>query len=117
MITNIPYTAPASPLPHPGLLYAPVTDWLGWLITLLALCAMPLMTRQGRESLKALWAPVGAFLRSLCCPWACFLWTALPGAFLEAVRPVIAPAFLQNSIGREQLRRLAFSGYMRPVLT
>ena len=60
-LTSLQPVAPVT-VTHGGLLNASVTDGLGWLITLLALCAMPMLTRQGRDSLKALWAPVGSFL-------------------------------------------------------
>ena len=68
----IPYHAPAETATH-GYLQSP--DW--WVplaygvVALLALCCVP---GQMRESIKALWAPVGAFLRRLYVPWLWGSW-------------------------------------------
>ena len=60
MVSSIPYTAHAAPTPH-GLLASP--DWWTWLAYLMVLpLAWCLMPGQLRESVKALWAPVAAFL-------------------------------------------------------
>ena len=66
MISNIPYTAPAAPLPHPGLLYASGADIVTWaMYALCAVAALWLMPTGFRESLASLWAPVGAWLARL----------------------------------------------------
>ena len=60
MMHSIPFTAPIAPTPH-GLLASPY--WWTWLAYLLVLpAAWCLMPGQLRESVKALWAPVAAFL-------------------------------------------------------
>ena len=109
------------PVAPTGLLYTPGQDiaflaFFGF-VALMSLCLMP---GQARESIKELWAPVGAFLRSLCCPW---LWEGLfiAGSVLCVLRALYGRcqyAYVRcTDAAREQLRRLAFSGYMRPVLT
>ena len=114
----IPYAAPVT-VSHGGLLNSP--DW--WvplaygLVLLLALCCVP---GQLRESAKALWAPAAAFLRRLYVPW---LWEGLfiAGSVLCVLRALYGRcqyAYVRcTDAAREQLRRLAFSGFMRPVLT
>ena len=120
MTINIPYHAPAAPQAHPGLLYAPDLIW--WLYGAIVLTlALFLMPGQLRESIKALYAPLGSFLRSLCCPWlwaGVFVHSFLAGAYRGCEN--ISLAFLWNLIdwGREQLRRLAvFWGFEQPCLT
>ena len=70
---------------HGGLLNAPMTDWLTWMITGLAMLAgWFLVPGQLRESAIALFAPVRRFLRSLCCPWlweGVFVQSFLAGAY------------------------------------
>lgn len=119
MISSIPYTAPAAPVPH-GLLNAPATDWASW--ALYAMCAVAviwLMPGQIKASLASLWAPVGRALAALRCPW---LWM---GAFalvplLAALRPILvilgSVAILMVSTVVLMVR-LAYSGFDRPVLT
>ena len=114
----IPYHAPVT-VSHGGWLQSP-----GWwyplayaLIAVLALCCVP---SQARESLRALWAPAAAFLRRLYVPrlWAgLFVWSALSGAFLAPLWAVLWPVKPLNASRVEQLRRLAYPGFDRPVLT
>ena len=112
---NIPYTAPAAPVAH-GLLNMPTTDLLGYvLICLFALVGLFLMPGQLRQSLASLWAPVGAWLARL------RVAVAGMGVFivLGLVAPLRACAIIARdwSEGTEQLVRLAYSGFDRPVLT
>ena len=80
---SIPFTAPHVIVTH-GVLQSP--EWWIWLAYLIVLpMAYALMPGQLRESVKALWAPVGAFLSRLSCLWLWgryFVWSALGGAFL-----------------------------------
>ena len=63
MTINIPWTAPVQPAPT-GLLNSPY--WWTWLAYLIVLpMAWILMPGQLRGSVKALWAPVAAFLSRL----------------------------------------------------
>ena len=65
----------AAHTPHAGLLYAPGTDWANWaMIAIVAVAVWCLMPGQLKESAKALWAPVGRFLRSLRAPLAVGWW-------------------------------------------
>ena len=113
----IPYHAPAETATH-GYLQSP--DW--WVplaygvVALLALCCVP---GQMRESIKALWAPVGAFLRRLYVPWlwgGLFVWSAFSGAFLAPFRVLESIFRVVWSWGRERLRRLAYPGFDRPIV-
>ncbi len=107
------------PVAPSGLLHAPGQDFVTWLayalVLTLAACFMPTGLK---DSLKALWAPAGAFLRSLCCPW---LWGAL---FAFAVCLCVLEPWLCLWWGlwpmieiHAQRRRLAFNGFMEPCLT
>jgi len=114
---SIPYSQPVT-VSHPGLLNSPdLWQWLAYgVVAFLALCAMP-------EGLKTaaigLYAPVGRFMRLLYVPW---LWG---GVFTFAVclwviAPVLCVPWLACApmvLIYAQLRRLAFLGFMRPVLT
>ena len=117
MIHNITWTAPIEPAPH-GLLQSP--DWWVWLayglVALLALCCVP---GQMRESMAQLWRPVGACLSRLYVPWlwgGLFVWSALSGAFLAPFRVLESIFRMVWSWGREQLRRLAFPGFVPPIV-
>ena len=73
-LTSLTPTAPPH-APHAGLLYAPGTDWANWaMIAIVAVAVWCLMPGQLKESAKALWAPVGRFLRSLRAPLAVGWW-------------------------------------------
>jgi hypothetical protein len=119
MIANIPYTAPAAPA-QAGLLNTP--DLLGWLFTAFLIAAgLFIMLPAARDSVKALWAPVGRWLSRLRCPWAwegMFVWSAFSGAFLRPLK-TFWDNFPEDEDGqyREQLRRLAYMGFIPPILT
>jgi hypothetical protein len=117
-LTSLQPVAPVT-VTHGGLLNAPVTDWLTWGIFLIAFCALPLMSSQFRESAIALFAPIRRFLRALHAPLAVGWWGWMVLYVLAPFRVFenIALDFLWKTIGREQLRRLAFPGYMEPILT
>jgi hypothetical protein len=116
MISNIPYTAPAAPA-QAGLLNSP--DLLPWLFTAFLIAAgLFIMLPAARESIRALWAPVG---RRLCCPWAwegLFVWSALSGAFLRPSK-TFWDNFPEDEDGqyREQKRRLAYRGFPERLQT
>ena len=116
---NIPYTAPAAPA-QAGLLNSP--DLLGWIFTAFLIGAgMFIMLPAARESAKALWAPVGRFLSRLCCPWAwegCFIWSALSGAFLRPSKTFCGrEQWEEPLLPEEQPKRLAYLGFIPPILT
>ena len=74
-MTAIPFTAPVAPTPH-GLLASPY--WWTWLAYLIVLpMAYALMPGQLRESVKALWEPVGR-------------WIASVGALLAVLKALVA---------------------------
>ena len=113
MTINIPWTAPAAPVAH-GLLNTPATDLCGWLMTALmvvaALCVLP---GELRESIKALWAPVGAFFAAFHAPLAVGLWCWVVLGVLRGLLRAVKDLTLVE----EQLVRMAYPGYLRPVLT
>ena len=117
MTINIPWTAPAAPVAH-GLLNTPATDLCGWLMTALmvvaALCVLP---GELRLSIKALWAPVGAFFAAFHAPLAVGLWgfwvvLGVLRAFWGLLRAV-----KDLTLVEKQLLRMAYPGYRRPILT
>lgn len=116
---SIPYTASQVTVSH-GFLNSP--DLLGWALSgLMVLAGLFIGLPQLRQSAKALWVPVGAFLSRLCCPWAwegLFMWSALSGAFLRPLK-TFWDDFPEDEDGqyREQLRRKAFWGFIPPILT
>ena len=117
MTVNIPYTVPAPPAPHAGLLYSPdIWNWLAYAVVLApAAWCMPTGLK---DSLRSLWAPVGRWIAALCCPWlweGCFLWTAVPGAFLEAFWAFWWASEPQDE-GEEQLVLKGFPGYLVPIV-
>jgi len=103
---------------HGGLLNAPDLIWWAFyaLVALLAALSMPTGLR---ESAIALFAPIRRFLRALHAPLAVGWWGWMVLYVLAPFRVFenIALDFLWKTIGREQLRRLAFPGYMEPILT
>ena len=118
MIHNIPWTAPVEPAPH-GLLQSPdLVTWSAYgVVLLLAWLSMP----TGLKTAAAgLYAPIAAFLRRLYVPWlwgGLFVWSALSGAFLAPFRVLESIFRMVWSWGREQLRRLAFPGFVPPIVT
>ena len=116
MTSAIPWTAPVAPPPS-GLLNTPgpvLAAWLLWGIATVAL--LLLMPGRARQTMTELWRPWGAWLARLHVAVAGLgVWIAL---FVLA-----APVWLENISlglwrwGREQLRRLAYSGYDGPILT
>jgi hypothetical protein len=116
---SIPPAAPSLTVSH-GLLYTPMQDVffaLGGAI--IAFACLWLLPGQFRESVKALWAPVCAFLSRLCCPW---LWKGvfIAGRFLCVLVPIRPGQWgdWPNPDGEdEQLLRLAFLGFRTPILT
>ena len=117
MTVNIPWTAPATPAPHAGLLYAPGTDWANWaMIAIVAVAVWCLMPGQLKESAKALWAPVGRFLRSLRAPLAVGWWGWMVLGVLEAKLAVLW--FLED-IAEQVFPRwgsAGFRGFMVPIV-
>ena len=117
-MNSIPYTAP-----HPGLLYAPGLDLATWaLYAIVGLVAIFLMPGQLRESVGRLWAPLGAFLAGLCWPLAvagCWAWVRLSGAVLVPIRPEQWGDWPDpdGDVPDEQPRRLAYMGFLPPILT
>ena len=119
MVSNIPWTAPAPPAPA-GLLLSP--DWWVWLAYLLVLpMAWCLMPGQLRESVKALWAPVGQFFAGLHVTLACGWYLAvvlLSGAFLVPLWGFRWDNWPQDGDeGYRQPRRLAYMGFDTPIKT
>ena len=109
-VYNIPYTAPQATVTH-GVLQSP--DWWIWLAYLIVLpMAYALMPGQLRESVKALWAPVGAFLSRLSVRW---LWEGVFAAytcFVIVLKPITWDNWPQDGDeGYRQPRRLAFRGF------
>ena len=117
MTVNIPWTAPATPAPHAGLLYAPGTDWANWaMIAIVAVAVWCLMPGQLKESAKALWAPVGRWLAALRAPLAVGWWGWM---VLCVLRPMWAVLwFMEDAICRvrEQLVLEGFPGYLVPIV-
>ena len=114
MMRSIPFTAPVAPTPH-GLLAS--TYWWTWLAYLIVLpMAYALMPGQLRESVKALWAPVGAFFAAFHAPLAVGLWGWVVLGVLRPFRGLLG-AVKDLTLVVEQLLRLGYIGYRRPVLT
>jgi len=117
---SIPSPMMHTPAPE-GLFNLPATDLLGWALSgLMVLAGLFIGLPQLRQSAKALWAPVGAFLSRLRCPWAwegLFVWSALSGAFLRLSKMFWDdfPEVVIRAV--EQLLRLAYPGYDGPILT
>ena len=115
-MNSIPYTAPFTPTPH-GLLLSP--DWWTWLAYGLVLpMACALMPGQLRESVKALWAPVAAFLSR--CSVLMEVLRILVGftccmGLVEALRWDNWPQ--DGDEGYRQSRRLAYLGFDTPIKT
>ena len=116
MISSIPYTAPFAPTPH-GLLLSP--DWWTWLAYGLVLTlAARFMPTGLRESVKALYAPMGAFL-SRC------------SVLMEVLRILVGFTCCMGLVedlrwdnwpedgdeGYRQPRRLAYLGFDTPIKT
>ena len=116
MISSIPFTAPVAPTPH-GLRASPY--WWTWLAYLLVLpMAYALMPGQLRESVKALWAPVAAFLSR--CSVLMEVLRVLVGftccmGLAEALRWDNWPQ--DGDEGYRQPRRLAYMGFDTPIKT
>ena len=116
MVSNIPWTAPAPPAPA-GLLLSPY--WWTWLAYLMVLpMAYALMPGQLRESVKALWAPVAAFLSR--CSVLMEVLRVLVGftccmGLAEALRWDNWPQ--DGDEGYRQPRRLAYMGFDTPIKT
>ena len=110
---SIPWTAPPAPVAH-GLLNTPATDLAGFLMTaLMVIAAFCILPGELRLSIKALWAPVGAFFASFHAPLAVGLWGWVVLCVLEAL--TVTEKIL--TLVEEQLLRLGYPGYRRPVLT
>jgi membrane protein implicated in regulation of membrane protease activity len=94
--------------------------WWTWLAYLLVLpLAYALMPGQLRESVKALWAPVGAFLSRLSVRW---LWEGVLFAaytcFVIVLKPITWDNWPQDGDeGYRQPRRLAYMGFDTPIKT
>ena len=116
MTSAIPWTAPPAPVAH-GLLNMPATDLCGFLMTALmviaALCVLP---GELRLSIKALWGPVGAFFSAFHAPLAVGLWGWVVLGVLRPFRGLLG-AVKDLTLVVEQLLRLGYIGYRRPVLT
>ena len=116
MVSNIPYMAQAAPVDH-GLLQSP--GWWVWLAYLMVLpLAWCLMPGQLRESIKALWAPVAAFLSR--CSVLMEVLRVLVGftccmGLVEAVRWDNWPE--DGDEDYRQPRRLAYMGFDTPIKT
>ena len=118
---NALYSIPPPVIHDPaqtGLLYASTADLLTWGMALVALAALFLMPGQLRESAKALWRPVGAWIRALCVPclWACVL--LIPLTVLAPILCLLG-AFLafRAVLGSVRELREGFPGFMQPVAT
>ena len=98
-----------------GLLYASTADLLTWGMALIALAALCLMPGQLRESAKALYRPVGAWIAALCVPclWTCVL---IPLTVLAPILCLLG-AFLaiRAVLGSVQELREGFWGWWPPL--
>ena len=115
---NALYSIPPPVIHDPaqtGLLYASTADLLTWGMALIALAALCLMPGQLRESAKALWRPVGAWIRALCVPclWACVL---IPLTVLAPILCLLgAFLVLRAVLGSVQELREGFWGWWPPL--
>ena len=114
MTSAIPWTAPPAPVAH-GLLNMPATDLCGFLMTALmviaALCVLP---GELRLSLRALWAPVGAFFAAFHAPLAVGLWGFWVVLGVTEALTVIEKIL---TLVEEQLLRLGYPGHEGAYLT
>ena len=110
----IPYTAPHVQQ-APGLLNTPGPVLAGWLFAAVSALAVMLVLAHFRDTARELWRPWGA--------WLVRLHVAVAGLGVWIALFVLeAPVWLKNILldlrcGAEQLRRLAYQGFDRPVLT
>jgi len=105
---------------HAGWLYTPATDLCAWAwYALVAVALIWLLPGQLGESIKALWGPVGAWIAALPGLLAMGWWGWMVLGVLESPRVLenVLPDFLWKTIGREQLRRLGFPGFIPPETT
>jgi len=119
MIHSIPPPHVQATVTH-GLLLSPY--WWTWLAYLIVLpMAYALMPGQLRESVKALYAPVGRFLARLRVTLACGWYLAvvlLSGAFLVPLWGFRWDNWPQDGDeGYRQPRRLAYMGFDTPIKT
>ena len=100
-----------------GLLNTPATDICGWIMTALmvvaALCVLP---GELRLSIKALWAPVGAFFAAFHAPLAVGLWGWVVLGVLRPFRGLLG-AGKDLTLVVEQLLRLGYPGHEGAYLT
>ena len=101
-----------------GLLNSP--DMLGLLFTGVALLSLCIMLGPARESIKALWAPVGRFMAGLHVTgmWeGLFAWAAFSGAFLRPQKTFWDNWPEDDPDEEEQLLRMAYPGFVPPETT